>query len=84
MAQVFTSSIEPERNPPRLRRGRAGVVFARSWASNPMRVGVSVGTSYDVTLQNFTINGGSEGVCGGSSVCSLNLNTIQQSVGPAG
>src|SRR5499427_9753121 len=39
MAQVFTSSIEPERNPPRLRRGRAGVVFARSWASNPMRVG---------------------------------------------
>ena len=39
MAQVFTSSIEPGRNPPRLRRGRAGVVFARSWASNPMRVG---------------------------------------------
>ena len=46
---------------------------------------VSIVSSFDVTLQGFTINGGAEGVnCGLSSVCTLTLNTIQQSIGPAG
>ena len=39
MAQVFISSIEPEQTSRRLRRGHAGVTFARSWVSNPLRVG---------------------------------------------
>ena len=51
-------------------------------ASNGNSPTVGISFSIDVTLQNFTINGGSQGVdCGGSSVCILTLNTIQQSVG---
>jgi hypothetical protein len=51
-------------------------------ASNGTAPVVSIGSSYDVTLRGFTINGGSQGVnCGGASVCSLNSNTIQQSAG---
>jgi len=39
MAKAFISSIDPEQLPQRYRRGRAGVAFARSWVSNPLRVG---------------------------------------------
>ena len=39
MAQVFMSRVEPKQLPERYRRGRVGVVFARSWISNPLRVG---------------------------------------------
>jgi phospholipid N-methyltransferase len=39
MAQAFMSRIDPERTPQRLRCGRAGVIFARSWVSNPLQVG---------------------------------------------
>ncbi|HEX8801424.1 MAG TPA: right-handed parallel beta-helix repeat-containing protein [Terriglobales bacterium] len=49
-------------------------------ASNGTAAVVFVVNSYDVTLQGFTINGGSPGVgCVQDSFCTLYLNTIQQS-----
>jgi hypothetical protein len=49
-------------------------------ASNGTAAVVLIFSSYDVTLQNFTINGGGTGVnCSSDSYCTLNLNTIQQS-----
>ena len=49
-------------------------------ASNGTAPVVLIFSSYDVTLQNFTINGGAVGVnCIGDSYCTLSLNTIQQS-----
>ena len=51
-------------------------------ASNGTVPVVQVYSSYDVTLQGFTINGGAGGVnCAFNSYCTLNLNTIQQSAG---
>ena len=39
MAEAFMTSVDPKQLRKRYRRGRAGVVFARSWMSNPLRVG---------------------------------------------
>jgi len=51
-------------------------------ASNGSNTVVIVSSSYDVTLEGFIINGGGTGVwCGNGSLCRLNSNTIQQSVG---
>jgi hypothetical protein len=51
-------------------------------ASNGTAVVVFVFSSYDVILQNLTINGGAGGVnCIGDSYCTLSFNTIQQSAG---
>jgi hypothetical protein len=51
-------------------------------ASNGSAPVVTISNSYDVTLQGFTINGGSSGVgCFQESFCTLYLNTIQQSSG---
>jgi hypothetical protein len=49
-------------------------------ASNGTAPVVLIFSSYDVIVQNFTINGGAPGVnCIGDSYCTLNFNTIQQS-----
>ena len=51
-------------------------------ASNGTAPVVLIFSSYDVIVQNFTINGGGTGVnCVGDSFCTLNFNTIQQSAG---
>jgi hypothetical protein len=51
-------------------------------ASNGNDLVVNIYGSYDVTLQNFTINEGAGGVqCAGDSFCTLNLNAVQQSAG---
>jgi Right handed beta helix region len=51
-------------------------------ASNGNAPVVTIYNSYDVTLQGFSINGGSSGVgCFQDSFCTLYLNTIQQSGG---
>jgi hypothetical protein len=50
-------------------------------ASNGSNTVVAVWSSNDVTLQRFTINGGSIGVWCGGSLCKLSSNTIQQSAG---
>jgi hypothetical protein len=48
-------------------------------ASNSTAAVVTIFSSYDVIVQNFTINGGAFGVnCAGDSYCTLNLNKIQQ------
>jgi phospholipid N-methyltransferase len=39
MAQAFMTTVETEHLRPKSRRGQAGVIFARSWATNPLRVG---------------------------------------------
>jgi hypothetical protein len=50
--------------------------------SNGSLAVVDIEDSHSVTLQGFTINGGSVGVsCGASSVCYLNNNTVQDSAG---
>jgi hypothetical protein len=50
--------------------------------SNGTLAVVDIEGSHSVTLQGFTINGGSPGVsCGTSSVCYLNNNTVQDSAG---
>lgn len=49
-------------------------------ASNGTAPVVTIGSSYHVSLGNFTINGGSYGVdCAQYSFCALYTNTIQQS-----
>ncbi len=49
-------------------------------ASNGNAPVVSIHASYDVTLQGFTVKGGSDGiVCDQVSYCTLYLNIIQQS-----
>ena len=51
-------------------------------ASNGTAPVVQIFSSYDVILQNFTINGGGTGVnCVGDSYCTLFFNTVQQSAG---
>ena len=50
--------------------------------SNGSLAVVDIEDSRRVTLQGFTINGGNAGVlCGASSVCYLNNNTVQDSAG---
>jgi hypothetical protein len=50
--------------------------------SNGSLAVVDIEDSHSVTLQGFTINGGSPGVsCGASSVCYLASNTVQDSAG---
>jgi Right handed beta helix region len=50
--------------------------------SNGSLAAVDIEDSHSVTLQGFTINGGSVGVsCGASSVCYLTSNTVQDSAG---
>jgi len=50
--------------------------------SNGSLAVVDIEDSHSVTLQGFTINGGSAGVsCGASSVCYMTSNTVQDSAG---